>query len=284
MLDEEVSPRVVTITNSRVQPLAYSKPRFPSSSSFLCFFKVQNRKQKVVIGRIKWRPAAGWRTSSLWYQMLESREAASVEEGSHDVLLWRRTCVWKIESNTICTERERHTHTKSITLLSKVCATVTKWTTTFTKGYKVTLYSDSLRATALYPIYINDPNLGTQRGQCEYDHYTLVFDTTEINGLESSGTCRTLCSTRVEPPGRLSYTVPIPIIAQCCEFPTRTESECRSEYCRNWDRWGVTWYNAPESMSHVLNSLVVSTTSDSTVFSMDNMFGSVVRISDEELT
>ena len=37
-------------------------------------------------------------------------------------------------------------------------------TTTFTKGYKVTLYSDSLRATALYAIYINGPNLGYQRG------------------------------------------------------------------------------------------------------------------------
>ena len=59
---------------------------------------------------------------------------------------------------------------------------------------------------------------------------------TKINGLESSGTCRTLCSTRVEPPGRLSSTVPIPMIAQCCEFPTRTESEFRSEHCRNCDR------------------------------------------------
>ena len=55
----------------------------------------------------------------------------------------------------------------------------------------------------------------------------------EINGLESSGTCRTLCSTSVEPPGRLSSMVSIPIIAQCCKFLTRTESECRSKYCRN---------------------------------------------------
>ena len=36
-----------------------------------------------------------------------------------------RTCVWKIETK-IRTERERHTHTqRGITLLSKVCATVT---------------------------------------------------------------------------------------------------------------------------------------------------------------
>ena len=53
-------------------------------------------------------------------------------------------------------------------------------TTTFTKGYKVALYSDSLRATALYAIYINDPNLGCPRGQCEYVHYTLVFDSDTI--------------------------------------------------------------------------------------------------------
>ena len=56
---------------------------------------------------------------------------------------------------------------------------------------------------------------------------------TEINGLESSGACQKLCSTSVEPPRRLSSTVPIPIMAQCCEFPTQTESECRVEYCQN---------------------------------------------------
>ena len=56
---------------------------------------------------------------------------------------------------------------------------------------------------------------------------------TEIKGLDSSGTCRTLCSMSIEPPERLSSTVAIPIIAQCCEYPTRTESKCRSEYCQN---------------------------------------------------
>ena len=81
---------------------------------------------------------------------------------------------------------------------------------------------------------------------------------TEIKGLESSGTCWMLCSTNVEPPGRLSSTVPIPIMAQCCEFLTWTESECQAEYCRNWDRWGVTWYDVPESTSHVLDSSIVS--------------------------
>ena len=51
-----------------------------------------------------------------------------------------------------------------------------KNTTTLTKGYKVTLYSDSLRATALYANYKYGPNLGCPKGQCEYVHYTLVFD------------------------------------------------------------------------------------------------------------
>ena len=37
----------------------------------------------------------------------------------------------------------------------------------------------------------------------------------EINGVESSGMCQTLCSTIVEPPRRLSSTVPIPL-----EMPT----------------------------------------------------------------
>ena len=55
----------------------------------------------------------------------------------------------------------------------------TTTTTTLTKGYKVTLYSDLLRATSLYAIYINGPNLGCPRGQCEYIHYTLVFDNRE---------------------------------------------------------------------------------------------------------
>ena len=35
----------------------------------------------------------------------------------------------------------------------------------------------------------------------------------EIKGLESLGTCKTLCSINVEPPGRLSSTMSILIIA-----------------------------------------------------------------------
>ena len=55
--------------------------------------------------------------------------------------------------------REREAQ-KSISLLP----TITNEQPHFTKGYKVTLYSDSLRATALCAIYINGPNLGYQRG------------------------------------------------------------------------------------------------------------------------
>ena len=66
--------------------------------------------------------------------------------------------------------KERNTHierergTKRYLLLTRMQQLQMTTTTTFTKGYKVTLYSDSLRATALYPIYTNGPNLGNQRG------------------------------------------------------------------------------------------------------------------------
>ena len=58
-------------------------------------------------------------------------------------------------------ERERHKEYHSI---NKNATVTNNEQPTFTKGYKVTLYSDSLRATALYAIYTNGPNLGTQRG------------------------------------------------------------------------------------------------------------------------
>ena len=63
--------------------------------------------------------------------------------------------------NDIRTEREREAQRINYIPI----AMITKKATTFTKGYKVTLYSDSLRATALYAIYINGPNLGCPRGQ-----------------------------------------------------------------------------------------------------------------------
>ena len=65
---------------------------------------------------------------------------------------------WKTEY----THRERERHKKLSPIKS---ATVTNDNQlTFTKGYKVTLYSDSLRATALYSIYINSLRLGLSKG------------------------------------------------------------------------------------------------------------------------
>ena len=71
-------------------------------------------------------------------------------------------------------ERKRDTHKKTLYFL---ISTITTISTTLTKGYKVTLYSDYVRVTALYAISKNSPNLGCPKGQCEYGHYTLVFDT-----------------------------------------------------------------------------------------------------------
>ena len=54
--------------------------------------------------------------------------------------------------------------------------------------------------------------------------------------------CQMLCSNNVEPPQRLSSTMPIPITTQCCEFPTQTKSECQVEYYRNCD---LSWIQEP---------------------------------------
>ena len=63
------------------------------------------------------------------------------------------------------THRERERGTKNVYIhIQGNSYKMTTTTTTFTKGYKVTLYSDSLRETALYAIYTNGPNLGYQRG------------------------------------------------------------------------------------------------------------------------
>ena len=58
-------------------------------------------------------------------------------------------------------ERERHKEYNSI---NKSMQQLQMNNNNLTKGYKVTLYSDSLRATALCANYTNGPNLGTQRG------------------------------------------------------------------------------------------------------------------------
>ena len=57
-------------------------------------------------------------------------------------------------------EREREIGTKKRYI---PIATVTKWQPNLTKGYKVTLYSDYLRATVLYTIYRKSLNLDCPR-------------------------------------------------------------------------------------------------------------------------
>ena len=63
------------------------------------------------------------------------------------ICLRGRTCVWEMWSNILRTEKERESH-KEYNSINKICNSYKWTTTTFTKGYKVTLYSDSLRATA----------------------------------------------------------------------------------------------------------------------------------------
>ena len=88
-------------------------------------------------------------------------KAAYAEEITQQSVLEEEPAYVTYEARYAQREREREAQ-RGMTLLT-ICNSY-KMTTTFTKGYKVTLYSDSLRATALYPIYINGPNLGTQRG------------------------------------------------------------------------------------------------------------------------
>ena len=68
----------------------------------------------------------------------------------------------RIGEATQNTHRERERHKEY--LYYQECNSYNNEQPTFTKGYKVTLYSDSLRATALYANYTDGPNMGTQRG------------------------------------------------------------------------------------------------------------------------
>ena len=73
-------------------------------------------------------------------------------------------------------------------------------------GYKECTFGP--RASKRFPLWsVHPPNEKPTRMPSSSSSLT------EINGLESSGTCQTLCSTSVEPPGRLSSTVPIPMMA-----------------------------------------------------------------------
>ena len=66
-----------------------------------------------------------------------------------------RTCVWEI-GNKIRTKRERESHKE----YNSISNNYKNNNNNHYKGYKITLYSDSLRAIALYAIYTNGLNLG----------------------------------------------------------------------------------------------------------------------------
>ena len=71
------------------------------------------------------------------------------------------------------------------------------------------------RASRRFPLWcVHPPNEKSARMPSSSSSLTA------ISALESSGTCQTLCSTRVEPPRRLRFNIPILIITLCCEFPT----------------------------------------------------------------
>ena len=107
---------------------------------------------------------------TLWYQMLGMKPSMRKTK-QHSVMIKNL----RMRISKICVERKREIGTKKRYITR---GNSYKWQpTTFTKGYKVTLYSDCPRATTLYAIHINSPNLGCPKGQCEYGHYTLVFDT-----------------------------------------------------------------------------------------------------------
>ena len=93
-------------------------------------------------------------------------------------------CWGRVMKNVCKSGIKIHTHTHTHTHRHKVVMFIKDYqqqlqqtiATTLTKGYEVTLYSDWLRATALYIIYRSRLNLSYPKGQCEYGHYTLVFD------------------------------------------------------------------------------------------------------------
>ena len=75
----------ITEYNRWITPNEGDLTRWDANHVFLLLLfsvssRFKNKKQKVVIHEFEWRLAAGWRTSKLLYQMLESGEAASAEE------------------------------------------------------------------------------------------------------------------------------------------------------------------------------------------------------------
>ena len=118
-----------------------------------------------------WRPITGWRTSDALIPYVEV-EAISAEVQATSLMMMN-LCRSRNKIHRYG-EREREISTKDV--MYYVNNNNYNVQPTLTKGYLVTLYSDLLRATVLYTIYRNSPNLGGTKGQYEYGHYTLVFD------------------------------------------------------------------------------------------------------------
>ena len=106
----------------------------------------------------RWVVTPGW---SGVITLLGVEKAACVEEITQQSVSVEEPAYGRYETVYAQRERERERGTKSISLTSN---SYNNEQPTFTKAYKVTLYSDSLRATALYANYRNGPNLGYQRG------------------------------------------------------------------------------------------------------------------------
>ena len=127
--------------------------------SLLCFFKCKP-KNRMFVPNVGMAAGSGKENIHRSDTNCWAWTRPSMRKRSHNNLCWRRTCVWEVE-NSIRTERERGT--KSISI-SQECNNYNLEQPTFTKGYKVTLYSDSLRATVLYAIYINSLRLRLSKG------------------------------------------------------------------------------------------------------------------------
>ena len=167
------SPPTVTITGTEYSRPTYSNLWFNTVRCKLFVFLLpslffKENKSRMLCG-VRWRPTAGRRTSNALIPNVGDK-AVSAEVQATFVMM-KNLCVRKQDTER---EREIEIGTKETLYFN---SNSYKWQPTLTEIYKVALYSDYLRATALYAIYRNSPNMGCPKEQCEYGHYTLIFDT-----------------------------------------------------------------------------------------------------------
>ena len=102
-----------------------------------------------------WRPTTSWRNFRSDTRCWERRPSMQKCK-QHPLILWT-LCA----GNARYTEKERERH--KVVIIQDISTVTITIATTLTKGYKVTLYSDWLRAITLYNIYRNVLNLGCPR-------------------------------------------------------------------------------------------------------------------------